>query len=118
VEATTSLTQGVAHYPPYTSKSNPIEHRLFSQVERRWRGVMLDCAETALRTAEQTRTQTGLRVSARILDKAYEVGRKCSKRFREIKDPFIRHDRLLGDWELCRRCKWIRVTRRIPYFFE
>jgi len=88
----------IAHYPPYTSKWNPIEHRLFSQVERRWRGVMLDCAETALRTVEQTRTQTGLRVSARILDKAYEVGRKCSKQFREIKDRFIRHDRLLGDW--------------------
>ena len=24
----------IAHYPPYTSKWNPIEHRLFSQVER------------------------------------------------------------------------------------
>jgi hypothetical protein len=88
----------IAHYPPYTSKWNPIEHRLFSQVERHWHGVMLDCAETALRTVEQTRTQTGLRVSARILDKVYEVGRKCSDTFREIKDQFIRHDRLLGDW--------------------
>ena len=32
----------IAHYPPYTSKWNPIEHRLFSQVERAWSGVMLD----------------------------------------------------------------------------
>jgi hypothetical protein len=88
----------IAHYPPSTSKWNPIEHRVFSQVERRWAGVMLDSPETALRTVEQTGTQTGLRVSARILDKVYELGRKCSDTFREIKDQFIRHDPILGDW--------------------
>ena len=88
----------VAHFPPYTSKWNPIEHRLFSQVERRWHGVMLDSPETALRTVEQTTTQTGLRVSACILDKVYELGRKCSDTFRDIKDQFIRHDPILGDW--------------------
>jgi hypothetical protein len=37
-------------------------------------------------------------VSARILDKLYELGRKCSDTFREIKDQFIRHDPILGDW--------------------
>jgi hypothetical protein len=88
----------IAHYPPYTSKWNPIEHRLFSQVERTWSGVMLDSPETALRTVEQTRTQTGLRVTARILDKAYEIGRKCSETYHEIKDQFIRHDEVLGQW--------------------
>jgi len=66
----------IAHYPPYTSKWNPIEHRLFSQVERVWSGVMLDSPETALKTVERTQTQTGLRVIARILDQAYEIGRK------------------------------------------
>jgi hypothetical protein len=88
----------IAHYPPYTSKWNPIEHRVFSQVERRWQGVMLDSPETALRTVAQTRTQTGLRVTARILDNVYALGRKCSDTFREIKDQFIRHDPILGDW--------------------
>jgi hypothetical protein len=39
-----------------------------------------------------------LRVSAHILDKVYELGRKCSDTFREIKDQFIRHDPILGDW--------------------
>jgi hypothetical protein len=38
----------IAHYPPYTSKWHPIEHRLFSHVERSLRGVILDCHETAL----------------------------------------------------------------------
>ena len=88
----------IAHYPPYTSKWNPIEHRLFSQVERTWSGVMLDSPETALKTVERTRTQTGLQVTARILDKAYEIGRKCSDTFRDIKDRFIRHDDVLGEW--------------------
>lgn len=88
----------IAHYPPYTSKWNPIEHRLFSQVERSWSGVMLDSPETALRTVEGTRTQTGLHVTARILDNIYEIGRKCSDTFRDIKDDFIRHDDVLGQW--------------------
>jgi hypothetical protein len=88
----------IAHYPPYTSKWNPIEHRLFSQVERAWSGVMLDSPETALKTVENTRTKTGLRVTARILDKVYDIGRQCSDAFRDIKDRFIRHDDVLGQW--------------------
>ena len=88
----------IAHYPPYTSKWNPIEHRLFSQVERTWSGVMLDSPETARRTVERTTTDTGLRVTARILDKVYALGRKCSDAFREVKDQFIRHDASLGQW--------------------
>lgn len=88
----------VAHYPPYTSKWHPIEHRLFSQVERTWRGVILDSPTTALETVQRTRTQTGLTVKARILDTAYELGRKCSDTFNDIKDKFIRHDDVLGKW--------------------
>jgi Rhodopirellula transposase DDE domain len=88
----------IAHYPPYTSKWNPIEHRLFSQVEHTWSGVMLDSAETARTTVERTTTETGLRVTARILDKVYAIGRKCSDTFRDIKDQFIRHDAVHGQW--------------------
>ncbi len=88
----------VAHYPPYTSKWHPIEHRLFSHVERALGGVILDSHETALERVQHTRTETGLQVKARILDKVYDVGRKCSAKFREIKDNFIRHDEILGQW--------------------
>jgi hypothetical protein len=88
----------IAHYPPYTSKWNPIEHRLFSQVERAWSGVMLDSPKTALERVENLRTQTGLRVTARLLDKVYEIGRKCSDTFRDVKDRFIRHDDVRGQW--------------------
>ena len=88
----------IAHYPPYTSKWHPIEHRLFSHVERALRGVILDSHDTALKAVQRTRTQTGLRVQARLLDKVYEIGRKCSDTFRDIKDNFIRHDDILGHW--------------------
>jgi len=88
----------VAHYPPYTSKWHPIEHRLFSHVERSLRGVILDCHETALDAIARTHTKTGLQVTARILGKVYDIGRKCSDTFREIKDNFIRHDAVLGQW--------------------
>ena len=88
----------IAHYPPYTSKWHPIEHRLFSQVERSLQGLILDSPQTALEAVQRTQTQTGLRVKARILDTAYELGRKCSDGFRKIKDNFIRHDKVLGKW--------------------
>lgn len=88
----------IAHYPPYTSKWHPIEHRLFSQVERSLRGQILDTHEAALKAVQRTTTDTGLQVSACFLDRVYEVGRKCSETFRAIKDQFIRHDETLGAW--------------------
>ena len=77
---------------------HPIEHRLFSHVERALRGVILDSHETALQAVQRARTETGLHVRARILDKVYDIGRKCSDDFRDIKDNFIRHDDVLGHW--------------------
>ncbi|WP_338114166.1 ISAzo13 family transposase [Thiorhodococcus mannitoliphagus] len=54
LSARLDLRLRIAHYPPYTSKWNPIEHRLFSQIERRWRGLILDTPQKALSTLEQT----------------------------------------------------------------
>jgi hypothetical protein len=51
-----------------------------------------------LAAVERTRTQTGLTVKARILDRVYELGRKCSDTFQGIKDQFTRHDAVLGKW--------------------
>ena len=46
----------------------------------------------------RTPTETGVSVKARLLDKVYAIGRKCSDTFRDIKDKFIRHDDDLGHW--------------------
>jgi len=71
---------------------------LFSQVERSLSGVILDSPHPALEALQPTRTQTGLTVKARLLDTVYELGRKCSDTFTDIKDKLIRHDEVLGKW--------------------
>ncbi len=38
----------VAHFPPYCSKFNPVEHRLFPFVTRAWSSVLLDEAKTMI----------------------------------------------------------------------
>jgi hypothetical protein len=37
-------------------------------------------------------------VKARLLDKVSAIGRKCSDTFRNIKDRFIHHDDVFGNW--------------------
>jgi hypothetical protein len=69
---------------------------LFCHVERAARGVILDTPENVRQAVERTYTQTGLRVTARILDKVYEIGRTCYDAFRRIKHQLIRHDPVLG----------------------
>lgn len=50
----------VMHYPPYCSKYNPIEHRLFSQITRSWSGAPLLSIEDASRRAAETTISKGL----------------------------------------------------------
>lgn len=73
----------VAHYPPYCSKYNPIEHRLFPHVTRACQGVVFHTVGVVKSLMEKTQTSTGLRVTVDIIDQAYEVGRKCAKGFKE-----------------------------------
>ena len=72
------LTVTVAHYPPGTSKWNPIEHRLFSEISKNWAGRPLENYETVLNCIRSTTTSTGLQVSAHLVDKQYEKGIEIS----------------------------------------
>lgn len=56
----------VAHYPPYCSKWNPIEHRLFSQVSHTWAGVPLKNIEFVKELTDHTTTRTGLKIITNI----------------------------------------------------
>lgn len=49
------LTLTVCHYPPATSKWNPIEHRLFTQISRNWAGEPLSSYETIVSASEVVR---------------------------------------------------------------
>ena len=66
-----------AHYPPYTSKWNPIEHRLFPHVSRSMAGVVLTSHELVKELIGNTHTESGLNVKTNIIYKAYEKGRKA-----------------------------------------
>ena len=86
----------IAHYPPYTSKYNPIEHRLFAQISRTCRGAILDSLESFRDLIAQTSTKTGLSVVSTIIDAVYETGRKASDTFK-AQMP-IRFDDYLPQW--------------------
>jgi hypothetical protein len=73
----------VAHYPPYASKYNPIEHRLFPHLTRTCKGVILHSVDRVAELMRKATTRTGLRVDVRILDTVYELGRKVSQAMKE-----------------------------------
>jgi len=73
----------VAHYPPYCSKHNPIEHRVFPHVTRACQGVIFHTLKIAKQFIERAKTNTGLRVTVSILNKVYETGRKYAAGFKE-----------------------------------
>jgi hypothetical protein len=75
----TGLSVIVCHYPPYCSKWNPIEHRLFSQVHKAMDGTIFSDHQTVQKLIEQTTTQTGLTVVARLNLKDYPIGIKIDK---------------------------------------
>jgi hypothetical protein len=61
----------IVHYPPYCSKYNPIERKLFAQVHRSIRETLLTDLEQVAELMKKTATKTGLRVEVRINDKKY-----------------------------------------------
>lgn len=89
----------VAHYPPYCSKYNPIEHRLFPHVTRACQGVVFTSIELVKELMETTHTKTGLKAFVHIIDKVYQTGRKVTKGFK--KTMRIVFDEFLPRWNYC-----------------
>jgi hypothetical protein len=86
----------VAHYPPYTSKYNPIEHRLFPHVTRACQGVIFKSVALVKQLMEKARTRTGLCVVVDIVDKIYETGRQVAESVKQTLN--IVRDALLPLW--------------------
>ena len=70
----TGLETTVCHFPPGTSKWNKIEHRLFSHITMNWRGRPLVSHDIVVKLIGSTRTNTGLRVKARLDKRRYPLG--------------------------------------------
>jgi Rhodopirellula transposase DDE domain len=89
----------IAHYPPYCSKYNPIEHRLFPHVTRACQGVVFTSIELVKELMEKTHTKTGLKAFVYIMDKVYQIGRKVTEEFK--KTMHIVFDEILPQWNYC-----------------
>lgn len=63
----------ICHYPPYCSKYNPIERRLFAQVHRTIKEVILTDLAQVKQLMSKTTTKTGLSVEVRINAKDYPL---------------------------------------------
>ena len=88
----------VVHYPPYCSKYNPIEHRLFAPITRSWSGAPLLSVEMARQRAANTKTGKGLKVYATINSKSYETKRPVESTFESDKQKYIIFDDCLPKW--------------------
>lgn len=86
----------VAHYPPYASKYNPIEHRLFPHLTRACQRVIFHTIDLVKELMEKAKTKTGLRVTVDILDKMYQTGRKCAANVKQNM-PIV-FDAVLPKW--------------------
>lgn len=86
----------VCHYPPGTSKWNPIEHRLFGEVSKNWAGQPLESYDTILNFIRTTKTKTGLAVTATLLDGKYPIGIKTSNE--QMAEVNLHRHRVLPLW--------------------
>ena len=86
----------IIHYPPYTSKHNPIEHRLFPYITKGLSGTLIDGIQTVFKKIKEVKTSTGLSVDVHINTKEYKTERKYSDNFKDTND--IIYDDYLGKW--------------------
>jgi hypothetical protein len=77
--STLNLEIRIAHFPPYCSKHNPIEHRVFPHVTRACEGVVFTSLPLVKQLIERTQTRTGLQVTVDIIDRVYKTGRKATR---------------------------------------
>lgn len=79
------LSLVISHYPPYASKWNPIEHRLFCHVHQAMSGVVFSDYQTVKERIEATSTKTGLTVVVRLNLRDYQKGIKVDKAIKQDK---------------------------------
>ncbi len=84
----------ISHYPPYTSKWNPIEHRVFPHVTRAMEGVIINSADEAKNLIKKAKTKQGLQVTSTIVKRIFSKGKKVAKDFMD--DMKIKFDSSIG----------------------
>lgn len=101
----------IAHYPPYCSKYNPIEHRLFPHVTHACRGVIFSTLEQASHYMQKTTTATGLKVVVHRFEKVYKTGRTYDADFKQTMR--IARDNHLPAWNYVAIPKAMQIGKLI-----
>ena len=86
----------VSHFPPGTSKWNKIEHRLFSQISKDWRGKPLETLSVIINLISSTTTDTGLKVKCTLDTNQYPSGIKVEDE--ELEGINITRNCFHGEW--------------------
>lgn len=86
----------IAHYPPYCSKYNPIEHRFFPHVTRACQGLLLTSLEITCQAMARASTRQGLRTTVDVLTGDYPLKEKYPDQYPETMR--IRFDEELPVW--------------------
>jgi hypothetical protein len=86
----------VCHFPPGTSKWNPIEHRMFCHLAQNWRGRPLVSRAVVVNLIGQVTTETGLEVNAELDPGHYRRGIKVTDD--ELAAVRITRDEFHGEW--------------------
>ena len=68
----------ICDYPPYCSKYNPMEHRLFAKIHKTMNGSHFLTLEHFQDCIQHSTTKTGLYLYVRIVRKSYEIGRQST----------------------------------------
>ena len=92
----TGLEIHVSHFPPGTSKWNKIEHRLFSQISKNWRGRPLETLEIIVSLIGSTTTKNGLSVQCVVDHNEYPRGLKIDDA--EMAALNLTADEWHGEW--------------------
>ena len=93
----------IAHYPPYTSKYNPIEHRLFPHITRACQGLIFKTLELVREAMDNVKTSTGLKVFTSVVDRAAPLRDQAFATGRTVADGFkenmkLKFDEFLPQW--------------------
>lgn len=86
----------VAHYPPYCSKYNPIEHRFFPHVSEACRGLLLTSLDVVRTAMAKAQTRTGLTTTVDVLNGEYPLKEKAPQGYKQSSG--IRFDDELPAW--------------------
>ena len=83
----------MAHLPPYCSKYNPIDHRLFCHLTRSLKGILCRSIEVVRDAFARTTTSSGLKVVVELARRTYQAGVKAT-------DDYLTHELIRRDKRL------------------